>query len=161
MKPKRFVTSGGLGTMGFGLGAAIGSKVGNPDKLVINIAGDGSFAMNCNELATAYAQKAPVITIIVNNNALGMVRQWQNFFYEERYSHTSINRGTNFVKLVEAYGGKGYLVEKREELEPVLKEAINSSVPVVIDYRVHEDKKVFPMVAPGALINQIIYEEDV
>ena len=161
MKPKRFVTSGGLGTMGFGLGAAIGSKIGNPDKLVINIAGDGSFAMNCNELATAYAQKAPVITIIVNNNALGMVRQWQNFFYEERYSHTSINRGTNFVKLVEAYGGKGYLVEKREELEPVLKEAINSSVPVVIDYRVHEDKKVFPMVAPGALINQIIYEEDV
>lgn len=161
MKPKRFVTSGGLGTMGFGLGAAIGSKVGNPEKLVINIAGDGSFAMNCNELATAYAQKAPVITIIVNNNALGMVRQWQNFFYEERYSHTSINRGTNFVKLVEAYGGKGYLVEKREELEPVLKEAINSSVPVVIDYRVHEDKKVFPMVAPGALINQIIYEEDV
>lgn len=161
MKPKRFVTSGGLGTMGFGLGAAIGSKVGNPDKLVINIAGDGSFAMNCNELATAYAQKAPVVTIIVNNNALGMVRQWQNFFYEERYSHTSINRGTNFVKLVEAYGGKGYLVEKREELEPVLKEAINSSVPVVIDYRVHEDKKVFPMVAPGALINQIIYEEDV
>lgn len=161
MKPRRFVTSGGLGTMGFGLGAAIGSKVGNPDKLVINIAGDGSFAMNCNELATSYAQKAPVITIIVNNNALGMVRQWQNFFYEERYSHTSINRGTNFVKLVEAYGGKGYLVEKREELEPVLKEAINSSVPVVIDYRVHEDKKVFPMVAPGALINQIIYEEDV
>lgn len=161
MKPRKFVTSGGLGTMGFGLGAAIGSKVGNPDKLVINIAGDGSFAMNCNELATAYAQKAPVVTIIVNNNALGMVRQWQNFFYEERYSHTSINRGTNFVKLVEAYGGKGYLVEKREELEPVLKEAINSSVPVVIDYRVHEDKKVFPMVAPGALINQIIYEEDV
>lgn len=160
-KPRRFITSGGLGTMGFGLGAAIGSKIANPDKLVINIAGDGSFAMNCNELATAYAQKAPVITIIVNNNALGMVRQWQNFFYEERYSHTSINRGTNFVKLVEAFGGKGYLVEKREQLEPVLREAINTSVPVVIDYRVHEDKKVFPMVAPGALINQIILEEDV
>ncbi|MBL4933836.1 biosynthetic-type acetolactate synthase large subunit [Clostridium paridis] len=161
IEPRRFITSGGLGTMGFGLGAAIGCKVANPDKLVINIAGDGSFAMNCNELATSYAQKAPVVTIIVNNNALGMVRQWQNFFYEERYSHTSINRGTNFVKLVEAYGGKGFLVERKEQLEPALKEAFNSSVPIVIDYRVHEDKKVFPMVAPGALINQIIYEEDV
>lgn len=161
MKPRRFVTSGGLGTMGFGLGAAIGSKIANPDKLVINIAGDGSFAMNCNELATSYSQKAPVVTIIFNNNSLGMVRQWQNFFYEERYSQTTINRGTNFVKLAEAFGGKGFLVEKKEQLEPVLREAFNSSVPVVIDYRVHEDKKVFPMVAPGALINQIIFEEDI
>ncbi|MEQ8153631.1 MAG: biosynthetic-type acetolactate synthase large subunit [Clostridiaceae bacterium] len=161
MRPRRFVTSGGLGTMGFGLGAAIGSKIANPDKLVINIAGDGSFAMNCNELATSYSQKAPVVTIIFNNNSLGMVRQWQNFFYEERYSQTTINRGTNFVKLAEAFGGKGFLVEKKEQLEPVLREAFNSSVPVVIDYRVHEDKKVFPMVAPGALINQIIFEEDI
>ncbi|MEQ8198838.1 MAG: thiamine pyrophosphate-dependent enzyme, partial [Clostridiaceae bacterium] len=105
--------------------------------------------------------KAPVVTIILNNNSLGMVRQWQNFFYEERYSQTTINRGTNFVKLAEAFGGKGFLVEKKEQLEPVLREAFNSSVPVVIDYRVHEDKKVFPMVAPGALINQIIFEEDI
>ncbi|MGL4772860.1 MAG: biosynthetic-type acetolactate synthase large subunit [Clostridium sp.] len=160
-KPRTFVSSGGLGTMGFGLGAAIGSQMGNPNAKVINIAGDGSFMMNCNEIATAVSNGLPIINIIMNNNALGMVRQWQNFFYEGRYSQTTLNRGTDFVKLSEAYGGKGFRVTERTQLEDVLKEALESKVPVVIDYIINNDKKVFPMVAPGAPINQLICEEDV
>lgn len=159
--PRTFISSGGLGTMGYGLGASIGVQMALKDKQVINIAGDGSFGMNCNELATAAKNKLPIIVIIVNNNSLGMVRQWQNFFYEGRYSSTTLNSTTDFVKVAEAFGGKGYRVFEKEELVPVLKEALEYKGPVVIDYVIHNDKKVFPMVAPGAPINEIISEEDV
>ena len=159
--PRTFISSGGLGTMGYGLGASIGAQMVLKDKTVFNIAGDGSFGMNCNELATAVKNNLPVKVIIVNNNSLGMVRQWQNFFYEGRYSSTTLNRSTDFVKLVEAFGGKGYRVFEKEELVPVLKNALEYDGPVVIDYVIHNDKKVFPMVAPGAPINEIICEEDV
>ena len=159
--PRTFISSGGLGTMGYGLGASIGAQMALKDKQVINIAGDGSFGMNCNELATAAKNNLPIIVIIVNNNSLGMVRQWQNFFYEGRYSSTTLNRTTDFVKVAEAFGGKGYRVFEKEELVPVLKEALEYKGPVVIDYVIESDKKVFPMVAPGAPINEIISEEDV
>lgn len=158
--PRTLISSGGLGTMGFGLGASIGVKVANPDKTVFNIAGDGSFGMNCNEFATAVKYNIPIKVIVMNNNALGMVRQWQSLFYEARYSQTTLDRATDFVKLAEAFGGVGFRVEKREELEDVLKEALAVNKPVIIDYRIDSDKKVFPMVAPGAPIHQIINEED-
>ncbi|MDC4239555.1 MULTISPECIES: biosynthetic-type acetolactate synthase large subunit [Clostridium] len=159
--PRSFISSGGLGTMGFGLGASIGAQIALKNKQVFNIAGDGSFGMNCNELVTAVKNNLPVIIIIVNNNSLGMVRQWQNFFYEARYSSTTLNRSTDFVKLVEAFGGIGFRVYEKEELESALREALEFKGPVVIDYVIHNDKKVFPMVAPGAPINEIISEEDV
>ncbi|MCF0148221.1 MAG: biosynthetic-type acetolactate synthase large subunit [Clostridium sp.] len=159
--PRTFISSGGLGTMGYGLGASIGAQMALKDKQVINIAGDGSFGMNCNELATAAKNKLPIIVIIMNNNSLGMVRQWQNFFYEGRYSSTTLNNTTDFVKVAEAFGGKGYRVFEKEELVPVLKEALEYKGPVVIDYVINNDKKVFPMVAPGAAINEIISEDDV
>ncbi|MDV4149243.1 biosynthetic-type acetolactate synthase large subunit [Clostridium sp. AL.422] len=159
--PRTFISSGGLGTMGYGLGASIGAQMALKDKQVINISGDGSFGMNCNELATAAKNNLPIIVIIVNNNSLGMVRQWQNFFYEGRYSSTTLNSTTDFVKVAEAFGGKGYRVFEKEEFAPVFKEALEYNGPVVIDYVIHNDKKVFPMVAPGAPINQIISEDDV
>ncbi|MEN8076930.1 biosynthetic-type acetolactate synthase large subunit [Clostridioides difficile] len=159
--PRTLISSGGLGTMGFGLGASIGVKVANPDKTVFNIAGDGSFGMNCNEFATAVKYNIPIKVIVMNNNALGMVRQWQSLFYEARYSQTTLDRATDFVKLAEAFGGVGFRVENREELESVLKETLAVNKPVIIDYRIDSDKKVFPMVAPGAPIHQIINEEDI
>ena len=159
-KPRTFISSGGLGTMGYGLGAAIGVNVGKPNNIVINIAGDGSFGMNCNEFATAVKYNIPIKIIIINNNALGMVRQWQTFFYEERYSHTTLDRATDFVKLAEAFGGTGFRVHRKEELENVLTQTLNINGPVIIDYVIESNKKVFPMVAPGAPINQIICEED-
>ena len=158
--PRTLISSGGLGTMGFGLGAAIGVKVASPNKTVFNIAGDGSFGMNCNEFATAVKYNIPIKIIVMNNNALGMVRQWQSLFYEARYSQTTLDRATDFVKLAEAFGGVGFRVEKRDELDGVLKEALSANRPVIIDYRIDSDKKVFPMVAPGAPIHQIINEED-
>ena len=158
--PRTLISSGGLGTMGFGLGAAIGAKVANPEKTVFNIAGDGSFGMNCNEFATAVKYNIPIKIIVMNNNSLGMVRQWQSFFYEARYSQTTLDRATDFVKLAEAFGGVGFRVEKRDDLENVLNEALSINKPVIIDYRIDSDKKVFPMVAPGAPIHQIINEED-
>jgi acetolactate synthase I/II/III large subunit len=158
--PRTLISSGGLGTMGFGLGAAIGAKVANPDKTVFNIAGDGSFGMNCNEFATAVKYNISIKVIVMNNNALGMVRQWQSLFYEARYSQTTLDRATDFVKLAEAFGGVGFRVENREELENVLNEALAIDKPVIIDYVIDSDKKVFPMVAPGAPIHQIINEED-
>ena len=158
--PRTLISSGGLGTMGFGLGAAIGVKIAQPDKTVFNIAGDGSFGMNCNEFATAVKYNIPIKVIVMNNNALGMVRQWQSLFYEARYSQTTLDRATDFVKLAEAFGGVGFRVEKREELENVLSSALITNKPVIIDYRIDSDKKVFPMVAPGAPIHQIINEED-
>ncbi len=158
--PRTLISSGGLGTMGFGLGASIGIKVANPEKTVFNIAGDGSFGMNCNEFATAVKYNIPIKVIVMNNNALGMVRQWQNLFYEARYSQTTLDRPTDFVKLAEAFGGVGFRVEDRGQLEDVLKEALSINKPVIIDYMIDSDKKVFPMVAPGAPIHQIINEED-
>lgn len=159
-KPRTLITSGGLGTMGFGLGAAIGAQFGRPDCRVINIAGDGSFMMNCQEIATAVSNKLPIVMIIMNNNVLGMVRQWQTLFFDKRYSNTTLNRKTDLVKLAEAFGATGYRVQEREELEGVLDKALNSDGPVLIDYRINSDKNVFPMVAPGAPINQIITEND-
>lgn len=158
VKPRTFITSGGLGTMGYGLGAAIGAQTGRMDRQIINIAGDGSFGMNCNEFVTAVKNKLPLIEIVINNNCLGMVRQWQTLFYEERYSETTLDRPTDYVKLAEAFGGKGFKVTKPEELEDVLKEALKEKGPVLIDYLIDTDKKAYPMVAPGAPIDQIITE---
>ena len=148
-KPRTLITSGGLGTMGYGLGAAIGAKVGNTDKVVVNIAGDGCFRMNMNEIATATRSNIPVIEIVFNNHVLGMVRQWQTLFYGKRYSHTVLNDSVDFVKLAEAMGAKAYRITKKEEVEPVLKEAIEAKVPVLIECIIDNDDKVFPMVPPG------------
>ena len=159
--PRSLITSGGLGTMGFGLGASIGAQLGKPDCKVINIAGDGSFMMNCNELATAVKNNLPIVVVIMNNNVLGMVRQWQTLFFDGRYSNTTLDRKTDLVKLAEAFGAEGYRVTEKDELEGALEKALKSKGPVVIDYVIDNDKKVFPMVAPGAPINQIISEEDI
>jgi acetolactate synthase-1/2/3 large subunit len=160
-KPRTFISSGGLGTMGFGLGASIGAQFGSPKSKVINIAGDGSFMMNCQEIATAVKNNLPIVVVIMNNNVLGMVRQWQTLFFDGRYSNTTLDRQTDLVKLAEAFGATGYRVEERNQLEEILKKALESNGPVLIDYRIDYDKKVFPMVAPGAPINQIICEEDI
>ena len=160
-KPRTFISSGGLGTMGFGMGASIGAQVANPKAVVFNIAGDGSFGMDCNEFATAVNFKIPVKVIVMNNNALGMVRQWQSLFYECRYAETTLNRATDFVKLAEAFGGTGFRVEKPEELQEVLEKALATDGPVIIDYKIDSDDMVFPMVAPGAQINEIISKEDI
>ena len=149
-QPRTLLTSGGLGTMGYGLGAAIGAKMGCRDKTVINIAGDGCFRMNMNEIATAARYNIPVVELIVNNHVLGMVRQWQTLFYGKRYSQTILNDSVDFVKLAEAMGAKAYRVTQKEELEPTLREAISLNAPVVIDCQISCDDKVFPMVSPGA-----------
>lgn len=159
-KPRTFITSGGLGTMGYGLGACIGAKVGMPDKTVVNIAGDGCFRMNMNEIATATRYNIPIIQVIINNHVLGMVRQWQNLFYEERYSYTTLNDKVDFVKLAEAMGAKGYRVTTREEFREVFKNAISMSEPILIDCQIDCDEKVWPMVAPGAAIEEVFSEED-
>lgn len=151
-QPRTLLTSGGLGTMGYGLGAAIGAKMGCRDKTVINIAGDGCFRMNMNEIATATRYNIPVVEVIVNNHVLGMVRQWQTLFYGKRYSQTILNDSVDFVKIAEAMGAKAYRVTQKEELEPVLREAISLNIPVVIDCQISCDDKVFPMVSPGAPI---------
>lgn len=158
--PRQLITSGGLGTMGFGLGAAIGAKFANPDKVVLNIAGDGCFRMNMNEMATVCRNKMPLIEVILNNQVLGMVRQWQTLFYDHRYSNTILDDGVDFVKLGEAFGAKSYRVTKVEELEPVLKEAIALNAPVLIECMIDQDDKVWPMVAPGGAIAEAFSEED-
>ncbi|MDF2537662.1 MAG: ilvB [Herbinix sp.] len=158
--PRTFITSGGLGTMGYGLGACIGAKVGMPEKTVINIAGDGCFRMNMNEIATATRYNIPIIEIIFNNHVLGMVRQWQTLFYEQRYSHTNLNDKVDFVKLAEAMGAKAYRITKMDEVESVLREAIALNEPVLIDCTIDSDEKVWPMVAPGAAIEDVFSEED-
>lgn len=160
-KARTFLSSGGLGTMGYGLGACIGAKVANPDKIVVNMAGDGCFRMNMNEIATATRYNIPIIQIIFNNHVLGMVRQWQSLFYEERYSYTVLNDAVDFVKLAEAMGAKAYRITKKEEVEGVLKEAIALNIPVVIDCQIQSDDKVWPMVAPGAAIDEVFSEEDI
>ncbi len=154
-KPRTLLTSGGLGTMGYGLGAAIGAQMANPDKQVINIAGDGCFRMNMNEVATAVRQRLPLIEIIVNNHVLGMVRQWQTLFYQQHYSATVLDDGVDFVKLAEAMGAKGYRVTTREEFASALEEALQCDMPVVIDCIIDCDDKVWPMVAPGAAISEV------
>ena len=160
-KPRTLLTSGGLGTMGYGLGAAIGAQTANPDKQVINIAGDGCFRMNMNELATAARQNLPLIEVIVNNHVLGMVRQWQTLFYEKHYSATVLDDGVDYVKLAEAMGAEARRVTTREEFEAALKEALACKKPFVIDAIIDADDKVWPMVAPGAPISECFDGDDV
>ncbi|GLC80323.1 biosynthetic-type acetolactate synthase large subunit [Lacrimispora brassicae] len=158
--PRSFISSGGLGTMGYGLGASIGAKLGCKDKVVINVAGDGCFRMNMNEIATATRYNIPIIQVIFNNQVLGMVRQWQTLFYGKRYSHTVLNDQVDFVKVAEGLGAKAYRVTGKDEFEPVLREAIELNVPVVIECQIHCDDKVFPMVSPGAPIQDAFDAED-
>ena len=159
-EPRTLLTSGGLGTMGYGLGAAIGAQTANPDKQVINIAGDGCFRMNMNELATASRQNLPLIEVIINNHVLGMVRQWQTLFYNEHYSATILDDGVDFVKLSEAMGAEARRVTSREEFEAAFAEALECKKPFVIDCIIDSDDKVWPMVAPGAPINEAFDEKD-
>ena len=159
--PRQFLSSGGLGTMGYGLGAALGAKSAFPDKTVINIAGDGGFRMNMNELATASRNNIPVIEVIINNKVLGMVRQWQNLFYGQRYSHTVLDDGVDFVKLAEALGCVGMRAETPEEFSDALKTALTLNKPVVIDCRIDKDDKVYPMVAPGESISKAFDASDI
>ena len=159
-KPRTFLTSGGLGTMGYGLGAAMGAKVAFPKRLVVNIAGDGCFRMNFNEIATAVRNNIPIVQLVINNHVLGMVRQWQDLYYEKRYSHTTLVDKVDFVKLAEAMGAKAYRITKLEEVVPVLTEAINQKEPVVVDCQIDSDIKVFPMVSPGAAISEVFDERD-
>ena len=157
-KPRTLLTSGGLGTMGFGLGAAMGAKMGRPDKVVINIAGDGCFRMNMNELATLSRHNIPVIEVVVNNHVLGMVRQWQTLFYGKRYSNTVLQDQADFVKVAEALGVKGIRVTKKEEMGPAIRAAIESGKPALIDVWIDCDEKVFPMVPAGAPIEDGLYK---
>ncbi len=159
-KPRTFLSSGGLGTMGYGLGASIGAKVGIPEKLVFNIAGDGCFRMNLNELATASRYNIPIIQVIINNSVLGMVRQWQTLFYGERFSHTVLNDKVDFVKVSEGLGCKAIRVTKKEEVMPAIEEAIKLNAPCVIEVVINEDDKVFPMVPGGAAIEEAFDAED-
>ena len=159
-EPRTLLTSGGLGTMGYGLGAAIGAKMGRPEKTVVNIAGDGCFRMNMNEIATAVRTGKQVIQIILNNHVLGMVRQWQSLFYDHRYSHTILDDAVDFVKVSEAMGAKAIRVTKMEEVEPALKEALETQGTVVLDCWIDRDLSVFPMVPAGANIDDVFDEED-
>ena len=158
--PRKFITSGGLGTMGYGLGAALGVKVACPDKTVINMAGDGCFRMNFNELLTASKYKIPVIEVIFNNSVLGMVRQWQTLFYEKRYSNTILNGDFDYAKIATACGCRGINVTNKQELVAAMQEALKADGPVVINCMIDCDDKVWPMVAPGASISEAFSEED-
>ena len=158
--PRSLLTSGGLGTMGYGLGAAIGAQIANPNRQVVNIAGDGCFRMNMNELATAAREKLPLIQIIINNHVLGMVRQWQDLFYEKRYSATVLDDGVDYVKLAEAMGAQAYRAVSREEFGMAFQKALTSDVPVLIDCVIGCDDKVWPMVAPGADISTCFTGDD-
>lgn len=155
---RQFITSGGLGTMGFGLPASMGAKLAAQDKVVVNITGDGSILMNIQELMTCVEEKIPVINVILNNNYLGMVRQWQSFFYESRFSHTDLSLQPDFIKLIEAFGGKGYLVQNKEEFEEAFQEAVNLGVVCMLDVVVDRMEHVLPMVPGGAPLNKMILE---
>lgn len=159
--PGQYITSGGLGTMGFGLGASLGAKIGCPDKTVINIAGDGCFRMNMNELATASRYNIPVIEVIMNNHVLGMVRQWQSMFYGGRYSATVLEDKVDFVKVAEGLGVKGRKIRTQEEFLDGLRWALSLNEPAVLDCQIDKDDKVWPMVSPGASISECISQEDV
>lgn len=155
-KPRTLLTSGGLGTMGYGFPAAIGAQFAFPDKLVINVAGDGSIQMNIQELATVVQNKIPVKVVILNNGHLGMVRQWQDLFYNRNYSHTNMEAQPDFVKLAEAYGAEGYRISKPEELEDVLRKALTSPNPAFIDVMVEREENVYPMVPAGAALDEML-----
>ena len=159
-KPRTLLTSGGLGTMGYGLGAAMGAKTGCPDKTVVNIAGDGCFRMNMNEIATAVRHNIPVIEVVINNHVLGMVRQWQDLFYDERYSATVLRDKVDFAKVAEAMGAVGMCVDTQEGFREAFAEALTLDRPVVIDCQIGSDDKVWPMVAPGAAISDAFDEDD-
>ena len=159
-KPRTLLTSGGPGTMGYGLGAALGAKTGCPDKIVVNIAGDGCFRMNMNEIATAVRHNIPIIQVVVNNHVLGMVRQWQDLFYDERYSATVLRDAVDFVKLAEAMGAEGMRAVSQEEFKEAFSKALTLNRPVVIDCQIDSDDKVWPMVAPGAAISEAFDEDD-
>lgn len=155
---RQFITSGGLGTMGFGLPASMGAKLAAQEKVVVNITGDGSILMNIQELMTCVEEKIPVINVILNNNYLGMVRQWQSFFYESRFSHTDLSLQPDFIKLIEAFGGKGYLVQNKAEFEQAFQEAVNLGVVCMLDVVVDRMEHVLPMVPGGAPLNKMILE---
>ena len=159
-RPRTFLSSGGLGTMGYGLGACIGAQLGQPDKLCINIAGDGCFRMNMNELATASRYNIPIIQVIINNHVLGMVRQWQTLFYGKRYSQTVLDDSVDFCKVAEGLGCEAIRVTTKEEVEPALRKAIACGKPVVIECIIPEDDKVFPMVPAGAAISDVFDGDD-
>ena len=159
-RPRTFISSGGLGTMGYGLGACIGAKMGRPDKICVNIAGDGCFRMNMNELATASRYNIPIIQIVINNHVLGMVRQWQTLFYDHRYSQTILADKVDFCKVAEGLGCMAIRVTKKEEVAPAINKAIASGSPVLIECIIPEDDKVFPMVSPGAAISEVFDADD-
>ena len=159
-EPRRLITSGGLGTMGYGVGACIGAKVGKPENITINVAGDGCFRMNMNEIATATRYNVPIIQVVINNHVLGMVRQWQTLFYEQRYSSTILEDKVDFVKVAEALGATGFRATTLEEFEDSLKKAIELNAPVVIDCIIDKDDKVFPMVAAGAALESCFDQQD-
>ena len=159
-KPRTFLSSGGLGTMGYGLGACIGAKMGCPDKICVNIAGDGCFRMNLNELATASRYQIPIIQIVINNHVLGMVRQWQTLFYGERYSQTVLEDSVDFCKVAEGLGCEAIRVRTKQEVAPALKKAIALNKSVVIDCQIPKDDKVFPMVPAGAAISEVFDGDD-
>ena len=159
-EPRTLLTSGGLGTMGYGLGAAIGAKFGRPDKVVVNIAGDGCFRMNMNEVATAARNNLPLIEIVINNHVLGMVRQWQTLFYDHRYSSTILDDKVDFIKFAESMGAVGIRVTKKEEVGPAIEKAIALNTTVVLDCQIDCDDKVFPMVPAGAPIEEVFDAED-
>ena len=159
-EPRTFLSSGGLGTMGYGLGACIGAKLGRPDKTVVNIAGDGCFRMNMQELATASRYNIPIIEVVINNQVLGMVRQWQTLFYGHRYSQTVLNDAVDYCKVAEALGCVAFRVEKKEEVLPVITKAMECKRPALIEVVIHEDDKVFPMVSPGTPISDVFDADD-
>lgn len=159
-KPRTFISSGGLGTMGYGLGAVIGAKMGCPDKICINIAGDGCFRMNMNELATASRYQIPIIQVVMNNHVLGMVRQWQTLFYNKRYSQTVLEDMVDFVKVAQGLGCEAIRVTTKEEVAPAIEKAIQWKKPVVIECMIPEDDKVFPMVSPGGAIAEAFDADD-
>ena len=159
-EPRTFLSSGGLGTMGYGLGACIGAKLGRPDKTVINIAGDGCFRMNMQELATASRYNIPIIEVVINNQVLGMVRQWQTLFYGHRYSQTILNDAVDYCKVAEALGCKAFKVETKEDVATAIQAALECKQPALIEVVIHEDDKVFPMVSPGAPISDVFDADD-
>ncbi len=156
IRPRRFITSGGLGTMGFGTGAAIGAQISHPGSRVVNVAGDGSFRMNCNELATIARYNLPIIILVMNNHCLGMVRQWQTLFFKSHYSETTLDTPIDWCMLASAYGLDGMTMSKDDDPVAVLREAVGRNRAVVVDCEIPLDDKVYPMVAPGASINDMI-----
>lgn len=160
-KPRHFLTSGGLGTMGYGLGASLGAQVACPDKKVVNVAGDGSFHMNCNELVTAYKFNIPIVELLFNNSVLGMVRQWQRLFYDKRFSQTTLDRDTDYMKLAEAYHIPSYRITKKSEVRGVLEQALAHDTPVLVECVIDRDINVLPMVPAGGAINEPVLEIEI